>query len=157
MKRLRIPLVLVAVLLAFGIFYGVLAKSGEVVVLETQDAAGAVHQSRIWVVDDAGFAWLRTGEATAPWLARLRARNFTSSAYPPDSAILGDDSSKRCAAAGRAGRTPPRDGSHDLQGTYGPVVARTSPVHPFELRLSPAPARARPSAWLLDGSADSAG
>ena len=73
MKLVRILGVLAAVVLALGIFYGVLAESGEVVVLETRDAAGAVHETRLWVVDYEGFAWLRTGEAQAPWLARLRA------------------------------------------------------------------------------------
>jgi hypothetical protein len=65
--------VLLAAALALGVFYVVLAESGEVVVLETRDAAGAVHETRLWVVDHAGFAWLRTGEAKAPWLMRLRA------------------------------------------------------------------------------------
>jgi hypothetical protein len=72
-KLVRILGVLAAVVLALGIFYGVLAESGEVVVLETRDAAGAVHETRLWVVDYEGSAWLRTGEAQAPWLARLRA------------------------------------------------------------------------------------
>jgi hypothetical protein len=71
-KLVRILSVLAAVVLALGIFYGVLAESGEVVVLETRDAAGAVHATRLWVVDYEGSAWLRTGEAQAPWLARLR-------------------------------------------------------------------------------------
>jgi hypothetical protein len=53
--------VLAAVVLALGLFYVVLAESGEVVVLETRDAAGAVHETRLWVVDHEGFAWLRTG------------------------------------------------------------------------------------------------
>jgi hypothetical protein len=72
MKLVRIlaGLLLALVLLAGG--YLVLAESGEVVVLETHDAAGA-HATRVWVVDDGGFAWLRTGNPESPWLARLRA------------------------------------------------------------------------------------
>lgn len=65
--------VIAGVALALGVFYVVLAESGEVVVLETQDAVGAWHETRLWVVDHDGHAWLRTGEGTAPWLARLRA------------------------------------------------------------------------------------
>jgi F420H(2)-dependent quinone reductase len=61
-----------AVVAALGVFYVVLAESGEVVVLEMRDAAGA-HETRLWVVDEGGAAWLRTGDATSPWLARLRA------------------------------------------------------------------------------------
>ena len=73
MRLVRVLGVLLAVALALGAFYGVLAESGEVVVLETRDAAGELHATRLWVVDHDGFAWLRTGEAQAPWLARLRA------------------------------------------------------------------------------------
>ena len=62
----------VAGAVAFAVFYVVLAESGEVVVLETRDAAGA-HETRLWVVDEGGAAWLRTGDASSPWLARLRA------------------------------------------------------------------------------------
>jgi hypothetical protein len=63
----------VGLAVALGVLYVALAESGEVVVLETQDASGAVQRTRLWVVDDAGFAWLRTGDATSPWLARVRA------------------------------------------------------------------------------------
>jgi len=70
---MRTATALTAVVLALGVFYGVLAESGEVVVLETRDGAGGVHETRLWVVDHGGYAWLRTGEAKAPWLARLRA------------------------------------------------------------------------------------
>jgi hypothetical protein len=72
MKLVRI---LTGILLALAVLAGgyfALAESGEVVVLETYDAAGA-HTTRVWVVDDAGFAWLRTGDPQSPWLTRLRA------------------------------------------------------------------------------------
>ncbi len=72
MRIVRVLGVLAAVVVALGIFYGVLAESGEVVVLETRDATGTAHETRLWVVDHEGFAWLRTGDASAPWLARLR-------------------------------------------------------------------------------------
>ena len=61
----------VALLLLVGGYFA-MAESGEVVVLETHDAAGA-HETRLWVVDDGGFAWLRTGDPKSPWLTRLRA------------------------------------------------------------------------------------
>ena len=72
MKLVRILGGLVAVLLLLVGGYFVMAESGEVVVLATRDAAGA-HSTRVWVVDDAGFAWLRTGDPASPWLTRLRA------------------------------------------------------------------------------------
>lgn len=58
------------VLLVAG--YLAMVESGEVVVLETRDAAGP-HRTRVWVVDHDGAAWLRTGNPKNPWLARLRA------------------------------------------------------------------------------------
>lgn len=73
MRIARVLGVLVAVVLALGVFYLALTESGEVVVLETRDAAGASFRTRLWVVDHEGFAWLRTGNASAPWLLRLRA------------------------------------------------------------------------------------
>jgi hypothetical protein len=72
MRLARVLGVLAAAVLALAIFYVVLAESGEVVVLETRDARGA-HETRLWVVDSEGAAWLRTGDPASPWLARLRA------------------------------------------------------------------------------------
>lgn len=72
MRLVRVLGVLVATVLALALFYVVLAESGEVVVLETRDASGA-HETRLWVVDHEGAAWLRTGDPASPWLARLRA------------------------------------------------------------------------------------
>jgi hypothetical protein len=90
--------VLAAAVLALAIFYVVLAESGEVVVLETRDAAGA-HETRLWVVDHEGAAWLRTGDPASPWLGRLRAnpevaltRNAERRAYR---AVVVDDAATR--------------------------------------------------------------
>jgi hypothetical protein len=71
-RLVRVLGVLAAAVLALALFYVVLAESGEVVVLETRDASGA-HETRLWVVDHEGAAWLRTGDPASPWLARLRA------------------------------------------------------------------------------------
>jgi hypothetical protein len=72
MRLVRILTGIVVLLLLLLGGYFVMAESGEVVVLETRDAAGA-HETRVWVVDDGGFAWLRTGNPASPWLTRLRA------------------------------------------------------------------------------------
>jgi hypothetical protein len=63
---------LVALVVAFGVLYVVTAERVEVVVLHTRDAAGE-HETRLWIVDDAGAAWLRTSADNASWLPRLRA------------------------------------------------------------------------------------
>ena len=62
-----------ALLAVLALFYLALAESAEVVVLETRDAGGASHETRLWVVDHDGVAWLRTGDPESPWLARVRA------------------------------------------------------------------------------------
>jgi len=58
--------------LGLAALYFLVAERVEVVVLHTRDAEGP-HTTRLWVVDDAGRAWLRTGRANASWLPRLRA------------------------------------------------------------------------------------
>jgi hypothetical protein len=63
---------LVVLVVAFGALYVAMAERVEVVVVHTHDAAGD-HATRVWVVDDAGSAWLRTGADNATWLPRLRA------------------------------------------------------------------------------------
>jgi hypothetical protein len=68
----------VVLLLALGIAWWALemlaAESGEVVVLTTRDAADASHETRLWVVDLEGRAWLRAGSDVAGWYGRLAAR-----------------------------------------------------------------------------------
>jgi hypothetical protein len=59
------------VLLALGQLAA--SESGEVLVLETLDAEGQPHETRIWVVDDAGAVWVRGG-ADSGWVQRLLER-----------------------------------------------------------------------------------
>ncbi|MEM9623029.1 MAG: hypothetical protein AAF993_15365 [Pseudomonadota bacterium] len=51
------------------------SESGEVVVLQTRTAAGDVAETRLWVVDQAGFAWLRSGSNASGWYQRLEANS----------------------------------------------------------------------------------
>ena len=74
MKILRRLAVAAAVLTAaLGGLYLAMAERVEVVVVHTTDGDGD-HATRVWVVDDAGSAWLRTGADNDGWLARIRAR-----------------------------------------------------------------------------------
>jgi hypothetical protein len=50
------------------------SESGEVVVLRTRDAAGAVRETRLWVVDHDGSPWLRAGNSQGGWFTRLSAQ-----------------------------------------------------------------------------------
>lgn len=63
----------VLALLIVGTQY-IASESGEVVVLRTRDAAGGVHETRLWVVDHDGSAWLRAGNPSGGWFSRLSAQ-----------------------------------------------------------------------------------
>ena len=50
------------------------SESGEVVVLRTNDAAGASYETRLWVVDHDGALWLRAGNPKGGWFSRISER-----------------------------------------------------------------------------------
>ena len=71
MKKLVIAIGAVVGLFALlGLSQLLASESGEVLVLETLDAEGQPHETRIWVVDDAGAVWIRGG-SDAGWVQRL--------------------------------------------------------------------------------------
>lgn len=73
MKILKgVALTLAVVVLASAGLYYAMAERVEVVVLHSHGADGD-HETRLWVVDDADRAWLRTGASNATWLPRIRA------------------------------------------------------------------------------------
>ena len=47
----------------------------EVIELHTLDTAGAEVTTRLWIVDDAGFPYLRVGAGGSAWLERLQAHS----------------------------------------------------------------------------------
>jgi hypothetical protein len=59
---------------ALGGLYVAMAERVEVVVLHSHGEDGD-HETRLWVLDDAGSAWLRTGASNATWLPRIRAND----------------------------------------------------------------------------------
>ena len=65
--------VLALVVLAGASIFVVSELGAEVVTLETRDADGAWRETRLWVVDHDGFAWLRSGVPDSAWLVRLEA------------------------------------------------------------------------------------
>ncbi len=62
--------IVVLLLLVVGI-ERVASESGEVVVLQTVDAQGQAQETRLWVVDHNGSAWLRSGSSQSGWYQRL--------------------------------------------------------------------------------------
>jgi len=69
LKKLVGWALLLAVLLA-GLQF-VASESGEVVVLRTF-TGGEAHETRVWIVDDAGTSWLRAGSPEAGWYQRIK-------------------------------------------------------------------------------------
>jgi len=62
----------VIVILAAGVY--VLSEyGGEVVILRTVTDDGKERETHLWIVDDAGFAWLRAGQPKSRWFQRLLA------------------------------------------------------------------------------------
>ena len=74
LRRIAVVVVVVVGLavVALGLSFIASEKGGEIVTLRTTDAAGAAHETRIWVVDADGRAWLRAGDPRSSWLARIR-------------------------------------------------------------------------------------
>ena len=72
MKLLLRSAAAIVALLAAGVVLEIIAsESGEVVVLTTRDATGAAEETRLWVVDYDGSAWLRSGSTQSDWYQRL--------------------------------------------------------------------------------------
>lgn len=57
--------------LMFGTIYGVSEMGGEVVILHRTEATGETSTVRIWIVDEAGDAWIEHGAADAHWISLL--------------------------------------------------------------------------------------
>lgn len=65
-------LVLLGAVAALALAQLAASESGEVVVLATRDAGGDVHRTRLWIVEDGGALWLRSGSPDGAWYRRLR-------------------------------------------------------------------------------------
>ncbi len=63
----------VIAVLAAGV-YALSEYGGEVVILHTTTDDGKEKATHLWIVDDAGFAWLRAGQPESRWYQRLLAR-----------------------------------------------------------------------------------
>jgi hypothetical protein len=72
LKRIAIiAAILLGLPVAYVVAHLVLIEVGrEVIVLRTQDAAGARLETRLWIVDDGEHAWLHGGDSS--WMRNLR-------------------------------------------------------------------------------------
>ena len=133
--RIRKGIALTLAMLVVGLvgLYFAMAERVEVVVLHSHGADGD-HETRVWVVDDAGHAWLRTGASNATWLPRIRSnpaieleRSSQTDAY--DALVIDDP-----ATVGRINqRTLEKYGwSEELLRSMG-----TNPTGQVAIRLDP--------------------
>jgi hypothetical protein len=63
---------LVAIAALVMILQMLASERGEVVVITTTDVAGAQHETHVWIVDDEGHPWIRSGSQESGWYARLK-------------------------------------------------------------------------------------
>lgn len=73
-RALRWLLITLAVVVVLGGALYALSESREVVILHVRDPAGAVQATHLWVVDDAGAVWLRSGGRERGWFVRVAAK-----------------------------------------------------------------------------------
>ncbi len=71
-KGLAVVIGVIAILAA-GV-YALSEYGGEVVILHTTTDDGKEKATHLWIVDDAGFAWVRAGQPESRWFQRLLAR-----------------------------------------------------------------------------------
>jgi hypothetical protein len=68
----RIVLAVLALLAVVVAFEVIASESGEIVVVQTTDAAGAPYETRLWVVDEGDRAWIRAGNPQSAWLIHIQ-------------------------------------------------------------------------------------
>lgn len=64
---------LAGLVISVGIAQYVASERVEVVELHTLDESGEMVTTRLWVVDDAGFQYLRVGSDGSGWFTRIQA------------------------------------------------------------------------------------
>ena len=73
---MKTVLIIVGVVLgAAGVFvisiFAVSEAGEEIVILRTFEADGSPVETRLWVVEDGGYAWLRAGVPSSGWMLRI--------------------------------------------------------------------------------------
>ncbi len=86
----RVVLALLLVAVAFSLITLVALEGSEVVVLRTVDAHAAARDTRTWVADEDGHAWIEAATAERPFLRDLQAR--------PEVELVRQSSVLRCRA-----------------------------------------------------------
>ena len=69
----RLALVAVGVIIAFAVITFAALEGGEVVVVRTHDDQGAVRETRAWIAEHDGHAWIETANLERPFYLHLLA------------------------------------------------------------------------------------
>ena len=92
MKRVLLVVAIAALaLFLVGVATYVAGEQTEVAVLRTLDDAGQPHETKLWVVDHEGVAWVRVARPERGWFQRL-------SAHPEIEIRRGDGAAQRVVA-----------------------------------------------------------
>jgi F420H(2)-dependent quinone reductase len=115
-------------------------ESGEVALLRTGGAGGAPHETRVWVADEGGFAWIEAATPEREWYARVTrdplvelVRHGTAAAYVA-TPVLGPEGHALIRRLLRA-----KYGVRDvwvglLQDTARSIAVRLAPAPPARAR-----------------------
>lgn len=71
MTARTVTLALASAVFVFGVITLAALEANEVVVLRTVDADGRPRETRTWVADDGGFAWIEAANPDRPFLRHL--------------------------------------------------------------------------------------
>jgi len=74
MRIVRIALAVAAALSLAGLATYLAGEQTEVARLRTFDEQGVIHETKLWVVDHDGAAWVRVARPERHWFQRLRAQ-----------------------------------------------------------------------------------
>jgi len=81
---------LAAAAATFAVVSAAALESNEVVIVRTFDPDGRARDTRTWIADDAGFAWVEAANPERPFLRQIEAR--------PDIELVRAGRTRRCRA-----------------------------------------------------------
>lgn len=133
MRGYRGALVLLgAIPLLIGVGSFVVGERMEVVILRTVDAQGHAHDTKLWIVDHEGHAWVRSVRPTLRWLERIRAnphveleRDGKFASYT--ASIIETESAKRAVDAAIAAKYGWVDRWYELIVRHDTIPVRLDP------------------------------
>jgi hypothetical protein len=123
-------------LVALGTYLA--GERGEVAVLRTFDASGAPHETKLWVVDHAGHAWVRVARPERSWYRRLLAS--------PEVELVRGGRAERL----RAVPDPSPQARAEIDAAFAAKYGATDAWYGWLVRSDPLPVRLEPLAPAPD-------